>query len=50
MLKEQNSAIIWLKDCAIALEAYPLGLQAKRYIELYQKVLAHQSSRSGAIG
>jgi hypothetical protein len=25
-------------------------IQAKCYIELYQKVLAHQSSRSGAIG
>jgi len=27
---------------AIALEEYPLELQAKRYIELYQKVLANQ--------
>jgi glycosyltransferase involved in cell wall biosynthesis len=31
------------KNCrAIALEEYPLELQAKRYIELYQQVLANQ--------
>jgi len=39
-LREKMSA-----NCrAIALEEYPLELQAKRYIELYQQVLANQSS------